>query len=81
MIAGVKSKVNKYKKQIVVSEYIPNLLLYKGKIFHLRVYFVVSKVLKQFITYKVNYYLTATAKKKYSKEKETNKERTTDTAT
>ena len=63
----------KYKKEIVISEYIPNLLLYKGKIFHLRVYFVVSIINKKFKTYLVNYILTATAKKDYQENKETNK--------
>jgi hypothetical protein len=64
---------NKYRKEIVISEYIPDLLLYKGKIFHLRVYFIVAIINGEYKTYKVNYILTATAKKEFSEEKERNK--------
>lgn len=62
-----------YKKEVLISEYIQDLMLYNQKIFHLRVYFVVSVINKKYKTYMVDYILTARAKEKYSKNKELNK--------
>lgn len=68
------SKIRKvYKKEVLISEYIQDLMLYDDRIFHLRVYFVVSVINKKYKTYMVDYILTARARHKYNKNRELNK--------
>jgi len=62
-----------YSKEVLISEYIPELMLYDDKIFHLRVYFVISFIKKKYKTYMIDYMLTARANDKFSKNKELNK--------
>ena len=54
---------------LIISEYIMNLLLFKGKSFHLRSYFIVSRINGVFATYLLAKSRILTAKKKYNLEK------------
>ena len=66
-----KSKLS-IGKEYVLQKYIVNPFLYKGKKFHLRVYFIVSSVLDHAYIYDKMFVVTA--KKKYKKDNYENKD-------
>lgn len=62
-----------FKKPIVISEYLNNLILFNGKIFHIRYYLFVGIVNGKFTAAELNIYPIATAQEKYDPTRETDK--------
>lgn len=70
--SAIRTLKNKYTKPIVISKYL-DLLLYKRKVFHMRAYFVMAKILSKTRTYLVNPIKVATAADAYDFKKVTQK--------
>lgn len=66
----VKNKFVRSDNEILVSEYIPNLLLHNGKIFHVRIYFIPSIVKGKFAAYLTTFGKLITAAKKFESKKQ-----------
>jgi hypothetical protein len=50
---------------ILVTDYIQNLMLYEGKIFHIRIHMIVARILGKFKSYAGKYIVVATGKEKF----------------
>jgi hypothetical protein len=73
---NLKEAVNKTSKynNVLITEYITNPLLFEGKKFHIRVYFIVGLIQGHFMTKVLNLYKILTAGKPYINENFYNKE-------
>lgn len=63
-----------YEGEIVISEYIQNLMLFQNKIFHLRVYLIVGCINNKLVSFMANCVRIMTAKSTFNIENELNKD-------
>lgn len=65
---------NSFNGEIVISKYLTNLILFDDRIFHIRYYIIVGIINNRFVSEEIRLYPIATAKDKFSIERETDKD-------
>lgn len=66
----LREKFPNRSNEVIISEYIPNLMLFSGKIFHIRIYFIPSIINGKFAAYLTTFGKIITAASKFSKQNE-----------